>query len=44
VERVLERTARVKFGSMEEVLAADLEARRVAGEEVTTQRSKEVTM
>jgi 1-deoxy-D-xylulose-5-phosphate reductoisomerase len=34
VEKVLERTPRVKFGSMGDVLAADLEARRVAGEEV----------
>jgi 1-deoxy-D-xylulose-5-phosphate reductoisomerase len=34
IERVLERTPRVRFGSMEDVLAADLEARRVAGEEV----------
>ena len=34
IERVLERTPRGKFASMEDVLAADAEARRVAGEEV----------
>jgi len=34
VERVLEKTPRVKFGSMQDVLAADLEARRAAAEEV----------
>jgi 1-deoxy-D-xylulose-5-phosphate reductoisomerase len=34
IERVLERTPKMKFGSMEDVLAADAEARRVAGEEV----------
>jgi 1-deoxy-D-xylulose 5-phosphate reductoisomerase len=34
IERVLDRTARVKFGKMEDVLAADEEARRVAKEEV----------
>ncbi len=34
IERVLERTPKTKFGAMEDVLAADLEARRVAGEEV----------
>jgi 1-deoxy-D-xylulose-5-phosphate reductoisomerase len=34
VERVLGRTPKVKFESMEDVLAADLEARRVAREEV----------
>jgi len=34
LERVLERTAKTKFSSMEDVLAADAEARRVAGEEV----------
>ena len=34
IERALERTPRVKFGSMEDVLAADAEARRVASEEV----------
>jgi len=34
VERVLGRTAKVKFERMEDVLAADLEARRVAQEEV----------
>jgi 1-deoxy-D-xylulose-5-phosphate reductoisomerase len=34
IERVLERTAKTKFSSMEDVLATDAEARRVAGEEV----------
>jgi 1-deoxy-D-xylulose-5-phosphate reductoisomerase len=34
IERVLERTAKTKFASMEDVLAADADARRVAGEEV----------
>jgi 1-deoxy-D-xylulose-5-phosphate reductoisomerase len=34
IERVLGRTPRIKFGSMEDVLAADAEARRMATEEV----------
>jgi len=34
VEKVLERTPRIRFGSMGDVLAADLEARRMAEEEV----------
>ena len=34
IERVLERTPRVKFASIEDVLAADGEARRMAVEEV----------
>jgi 1-deoxy-D-xylulose-5-phosphate reductoisomerase len=34
IERVLERTAKTKFGSMEDVVAADAEARKVAGEEI----------
>jgi len=34
IERALERTAKTKFSSMEDALAADAEARRVAGEEV----------
>jgi 1-deoxy-D-xylulose-5-phosphate reductoisomerase len=34
IERVLGRTPRVKFGSIEDVLAADAEARRMAAEEV----------
>jgi 1-deoxy-D-xylulose-5-phosphate reductoisomerase len=34
LERVLERTAKTKFGSMEDVLAADAEARRLASEQV----------
>jgi 1-deoxy-D-xylulose-5-phosphate reductoisomerase len=33
VERVLERTPKIRFGNMEDVLAADVEARRVAAEE-----------
>jgi len=34
IERVLSRTPRVKFGSIEDVLAADSEARQIAKEEV----------
>jgi 1-deoxy-D-xylulose-5-phosphate reductoisomerase len=34
IERVLERTAKVEFSSMEDVVAADAEARRVATEQV----------
>jgi 1-deoxy-D-xylulose-5-phosphate reductoisomerase len=34
IERVLERTPRVKFEKMEDVLTADAEARRMAREEV----------
>jgi 1-deoxy-D-xylulose-5-phosphate reductoisomerase len=34
IERVLDRTPRTKFGNMEDVLAADAEARRMAAEEV----------
>ena len=34
IERVLERTSRVKFEKMEDVLTADAEARRMAREEV----------
>ena len=34
IERVLERTPRVKFGAMDDVLAADAEARRMAREDV----------
>jgi len=41
VEKVLERTPKIRFTKMEEVLAADGEARRVAAEEVKKQRSKE---
>ena len=33
IERVLERTPRVKFEKMEDVLTADVEARRMAEEE-----------
>jgi 1-deoxy-D-xylulose-5-phosphate reductoisomerase len=40
IERVLERTAKTKFSSMEDVLAADAEARQVAGEEVGRLRAK----
>jgi len=40
VESVLARTARVKFEGMEDVLAADAEARRIAGEEVGRLESK----
>jgi 1-deoxy-D-xylulose-5-phosphate reductoisomerase len=34
IEAVLSRTPRTKFGSMDDVLAADTEARRMAKEEV----------
>jgi 1-deoxy-D-xylulose-5-phosphate reductoisomerase len=34
VERVLARTPRTSFASIEDVLAADAEARRIAREEV----------
>jgi 1-deoxy-D-xylulose-5-phosphate reductoisomerase len=34
IERVLERTPRMKFEKMDDVLAADAEARRIAREEV----------
>jgi 1-deoxy-D-xylulose-5-phosphate reductoisomerase len=34
IEKVLERTPRIKFEKMDDVLAADLEARRIAREEV----------
>lgn len=34
IERVLSRTPRMKFASMDDVLAADAEARRQAAEEV----------
>jgi 1-deoxy-D-xylulose 5-phosphate reductoisomerase len=34
VRRVLERTPKTKFGAMGDMLAADAEARRVAGEEI----------
>jgi 1-deoxy-D-xylulose-5-phosphate reductoisomerase len=37
IERVLERTARVKLGGMADVLVADGEARRMAAEEVERQ-------
>jgi len=42
IERVLEKTPRVKLTKMEEVLAADVEARRIAAEEVEKQRTHEV--
>jgi len=35
VESVLARTSRVKIEAMDDVLAADAEARRIAGEEVS---------
>ena len=35
IERVLARTSRVRFEKMDDVLAADAEARRMAQEEVT---------
>jgi 1-deoxy-D-xylulose-5-phosphate reductoisomerase len=35
IERVLERTPRLRFEKMDDVLAADAEARRMAAEEVT---------
>ena len=38
IEGVLERTAKTKFTSMEDVVAADAEARRVAKEEVERNR------
>jgi hypothetical protein len=40
IERVLERTAKTRFSSMEDVVAADAEARRVAGEEVGRMSAK----
>jgi 1-deoxy-D-xylulose-5-phosphate reductoisomerase len=40
IERVLARTPRTKFASMDEVLAADAEARRMAQEEVPKLASK----
>jgi 1-deoxy-D-xylulose-5-phosphate reductoisomerase len=42
IERVLEKTPRMKFTKMEEVLAADAEARRIAAEEVEKLRTHEV--
>jgi 1-deoxy-D-xylulose-5-phosphate reductoisomerase len=42
IERVLEKTPRLKFTKMEEVLAADREARRIAAEEVGNLRTQEV--
>jgi 1-deoxy-D-xylulose-5-phosphate reductoisomerase len=41
IERVLEKTPRLKFPKMEEVLAADAEARRMAAEEVAKQGARE---
>ena len=40
IERVLGRTPKVKFGNMEDVLAADAEARRMAKEEVANLASR----
>jgi 1-deoxy-D-xylulose 5-phosphate reductoisomerase len=42
IEAVLERTPRVKFASIADVLAADAEARRLAGEEVARLGTKAV--
>jgi len=42
IERVLEKTPRLKFTKMEQVLAADIEARRVAAEEVDKLGTHEV--
>jgi 1-deoxy-D-xylulose-5-phosphate reductoisomerase len=44
VERVLERTPRVKIDQMDEVLAADAEARRMGKEEVNRVASKTVAV
>jgi 1-deoxy-D-xylulose-5-phosphate reductoisomerase len=38
IERVLERTPRIRFSSMADVLAADAEARRIAREEVVKRK------
>jgi 1-deoxy-D-xylulose-5-phosphate reductoisomerase len=43
VEAVLAKTPRAKFGSIEDVLAADAEARRMAGEVVARMSSKSVS-
>jgi 1-deoxy-D-xylulose 5-phosphate reductoisomerase len=40
IEGVLKRTARVKFSSIDDVLAADAEARRLASEEVARLSAK----
>src|SRR5215472_1019082 len=42
IERVLEKTPRLKFTKMDEVLAADVEARRMAAEEAEKLRTQEV--
>ena len=42
IERVLEKTPGLKFTKMEDVLAADAEARRLAAEEIGTLRGHEV--
>jgi 1-deoxy-D-xylulose-5-phosphate reductoisomerase len=42
IERVLEKTPRLKFTKMDEVLAADVEARRMAAEEAEKLRTHEV--
>ena len=44
VEKVLERTARVKIEKMDDVLAADAEARRIGKEEVNRVASKAVAV
>jgi len=38
IERVLERTPRTRLARIEDVLAADAEARRLAGEEITKEK------
>jgi 1-deoxy-D-xylulose-5-phosphate reductoisomerase len=40
IERVLSRTPRIKFSSMDDVLAADAEARRLASEQVAQLSAK----
>jgi 1-deoxy-D-xylulose-5-phosphate reductoisomerase len=44
IERVLERTPRVRFEKMDDVLAADAEARRTAKEEVERLSAKVVAV
>jgi 1-deoxy-D-xylulose-5-phosphate reductoisomerase len=44
VEKVLERTPRVKIENMDDVLATDAEARRIAKEEVNRQAGKAVAV
>jgi len=44
VEAVLSRTPRMRIETMDDVLAADVEARRIAREEVNRLSSKNVTV